>query len=228
MFVHLQSEALKWILPVAVAIFFGFIGAVFTWAKDWSASARRGRLVDQATKRVEFWATWLDAVKVHEVAATPEQVAAAHSELSKTADVMHEAFRFWPLPQKWTSNDFRARWKKLPIFRRLFMLYDLHDRRARWERLALYAFAIGIFSAVVDQAFDDRPDSTSVYVHFQGGPPGTPVPKNLEGFETTLGNVRREAHFDDCFLVFILVTGRFVIFIREWHWMMPSASPRLD
>src|ERR1700730_10142334 len=85
MLVHLQSEALKWTLPIAVAIFFGFIGAVFTWAKDWSAGARRGRLLDQATRRVEFWTRWLDAVKVHGIATTTEQVAAGHSELSKTA-----------------------------------------------------------------------------------------------------------------------------------------------
>jgi hypothetical protein len=116
MFVHLQSETLKWTLPIVVAIFFGFIGTVFTWVKDWSASARRGRLLDQATKRVEFWTRWLDAVKVHGIVTTAEQIAAAHSELSKTADVMHEALRFWPLPQKWTPNDFRARWQKLGSF----------------------------------------------------------------------------------------------------------------
>jgi hypothetical protein len=225
MFVHLQSETLKWTLPIAVAISFGFIGAVFTWAKDLSAGARRGRLLDQATKRVEFWTRWLDAVKMHGIATTTEQVAAAHSELSKTADVIHEALRFWPLPQKWTPSDFRARWEKLGIIRRLFMLYDLHDRRARWKRLALYALALGICSAGVGRAFDDRPDSTSVYV-YRSGPPGEPAPEGLDGFETTLGNVRREARFDGCLLVFMLVAGRLVIFLREWRWMMPlSADP---
>jgi hypothetical protein len=227
MFIHLQSEALRWTLPIAVAIFFGFIGAVFTWAKDWSASARRGRLLDQGTKRVEFWTRWLDAVKVHEIATTPEQVAAAHSELSKTADVMYEALRFWPLPQKWTPNDYRARWKKLAIIRRLFMLYDLHDRRARWERLALYALAIGICSAGVNQAFDDRPYSTSVPVYSSGlGLPGSATPKEVEGLETTLGTVRKEALFYDSLLVFMLVAGRLATFNREWRWMMPlSADP---
>jgi hypothetical protein len=225
MFVHLQSETLKWTLPIAVAISFGFIGAVFTWAKDWSAGARRGRLLDQATKRVEFWTRWLDAVKVHGIATTTEQVAAAHSELSKTADVIHEALRFWPLPQKWTPSDFRARWEKLGIIRRLFMLYDLHDRRARWERLALYALALGICSNGVARAFDHRPDSTSVHFYV-GGPPGAPVPEPVEGFETTLGDTRREARFHDYLLVFMLVTGRLLIFSREWRWMMPlSADP---
>jgi hypothetical protein len=226
MYVHLQSETLKWTLPITVAIFFGLIGAVFTWAKDWSAAARRSRLLDQATKRVEFWTRWLDAVKVHGIATTTEQVAAAHSELSKTADVIHEALRFWPLPQKWTPQDFRARWEKLWIIRRLFMLYDLHDRRARWERLALYAIALGICSIGVARAFDHRPDSTLVYVYRGGGPPGVPAPEGLDGFETTLGNARREARFNDCALVFMLVGARFVIFIREWRWMMPlSADP---
>ena len=96
---------------------------------------------------------------------TAEQVAAAHSELSRTADVIHEALQFWPLPQKWTPDDFRARWKSLGVIRRLLMLYDLHDRRARWARLVLYALALGICSGVVSQAFDHRPDSTPVLVY---------------------------------------------------------------
>ena len=226
-----RSETLKWTLPIAVAIFFGFIGAVFTWAKDESAAARRGRLLDQATRRVEFWARWLDAVKVHGIVTTPEQVAAAHSELSRTADVIHEALQFWPSPQKWTPDDFRVRWKKLGIFRRVFMLYGLHDRRARWERLALYAFALGICAGVGHEAFDHRPDSTSVYV-YGGGPPGFPVPSSAEappspdGVETTLGNARRLDRLNDYFLFFMLVAGRLAIFLREWRWMMPlSADP---
>jgi hypothetical protein len=225
MSVHLQSETLKWTLPIAVAIFFGFIGAVLTWVKDWSASARRGRLLDQAARRVEFWTRWLDAVKVHGIATTTEQVAAAHSELSKAADVVHEALRFWPLPQNWTPNDFKVRWEKLGIIRRLFMLYDLNNRKARWERLALYAFALGIFSAFVGQAFDHRPDSVPASFHV-GGPPGMPVPDGIDGFHTTLGDVRREVRFNNYLLVFMLVGGRLVIFSREWRWMMPlSADP---
>jgi hypothetical protein len=225
MFVHLQSETLKWTVPIAVAIFFGFIGAVLTWVKDWSASVRRGRLLDQANRRVEFWTRWLDAVKVHGISATTEQVAAAHSEMSKAADIVHEALRFWPLPQRWTPNDFRVRWQKLGIIRRVFMLYDLHDRRAKWARLALYAFALGICSAFVGQAFDHRPDSTPVPVHV-GGPPGEPVPDGLDGFQITLGDARRENRLYDYLFVFILVAGRSVIFSREWRWMMPlSVDP---
>jgi hypothetical protein len=220
------SETLKWTLPIAVALLFGFIGAVFTWAKDWSAASRRGRLLDQATKRVEFWTRWLDAVKVYGIETTAEQVAAAHSDLSRTASVIHEALRFWPLPKKWTPNDFRDRWKRLGVIRRLFLLYDLHDRKARWERLALYAFAVGICASVVSHAFDRRPDNTAVYVYGGGGPPGVPVPLGLNGFETTLGSVRQATRFDTGVLVYMLVCGRFVIFFREWRWMMPlSADP---
>jgi hypothetical protein len=226
MFVHLQPETLKWILPIVVTVFFGLIGAVFTWVKDVSAPARKGRLLDQATKRIEFWTKWLDAVKVYEIPATAEQITAAHSEFSKTADVVHEALRFWPLPQKWTPDEFRARWKKLWIPRRLFMWYDLHNGRARWERLALYALALYICSAVGVQAYDNRPDSTSVYVH-TGGYDGFPAPKGFDGFGTTLGDVRKETRFYDCLLVLVLVAGRFVIFLDEWFWMMPiSADPK--
>jgi hypothetical protein len=220
---HLQPETLKWTLPIAVAAFFSLVGGFFTWAKDWSATARRGHLLDQGTKRVEFWSKWLDAVRVNGISVSTEQVTAAHYELTKTADVMREALRFWPLPQNWTPAEFRVRWEKLGIGRRLFMLYRQHDRRARWERLAWYAAAVGLCTAIVTRSslVDHRPDDTAVYVYQGGGPPGVPVPMSPDGFETTLGSIRRDGRFDDYFLIFMLVGGRLVIFSREWRWMTP-------
>lgn len=53
-----------------------------------------------------------------------------------------------------------------------------------------------------------------------------PVPESPDGFETTLGKVRRDNRFNDYFLVYMLVAGQFLIFSREWRRMMPlSADP---
>ena len=226
MSLHLQSETVKWGLPIVVAILFGFIGAVFTWAKDWSGAARRGRLLDQATKRVEFWTKWLDAVRANGITATSEQVAAAHTELSRTADVVHGALRFWPLPEEWTPREYNARWKEMGFTRRFLMLYRQHDRIARRERLAFYAFALGIVSLMIFP-LDRRPDDTVVRAHFPAGPPGATAPEILPGINTTLGDVRGEARFDECLLVFILALGRLYIFNRERRWMTPlSGDPQ--
>ena len=214
---RLQLETVKWGLPIAVAVLFGFIGAVFTWAKDWSEVARKGRLLDQASKRIDFWARWLDSVEKHSIPASTEQIAAAHFELLRTADVAYGALRFWPLPEKWTPDEYKTRWKKLNLVRRILLLYNQRDTRAQWERIGFYVLALGTVAVFA------TPQSPV----FMSGPGGDPVPTSPYAHPTSeqldlrseSSVNRNDAQFFELYLVCLTIGGRALIFSREWRWM---------
>jgi hypothetical protein len=118
----LDSDSAKALLPALAAIVVALIGAVVSWAKDLNSSARRSRVLDEATKRVQFWDLWLKTVSPLSL-ATPDEIEKAKVELravSQMAGLVSDTARG---NGEWTLESYKQYRRALPSWKRYLLLY---------------------------------------------------------------------------------------------------------
>ena len=228
----LTPESAKWVLPLAVTAVIGLSSAVFTWAKDWNASARRSRLLDEATKRVQFWDTWLKASSENGTVLTEPQKEMARTEVARVAELTYRYYQSALLQDTWTRQEYKVYRERIGVFRQFFLLYRPPNPAARRLRALIGIMIVFVLALqLLERADPDpRPSTTVVYGHVPYPPIGGPYydenPKN--GWPTTLGKLRSQADDDFTVILVCIVATRLAWFIGEYRWLRESDEDQLE
>lgn len=116
-------------------------GPIPGWLRDLSSSASRRRLLEDVTKRVEFWDLWVQKSSLLGP-LTDEETKRAKEELGRSSEVIYEALRYWPTPKTWTRKDFESYLARVGWIPWLFMRYELPTEKAKTARWAVYLAAL--------------------------------------------------------------------------------------
>lgn len=123
-------------LPLVTTLL-GVIGAGISWTKDLNKTSRRLRLLDEQSKRVQFWSAWLQALDLTQPNHA-EDVAAARVEVRKAGQTISTVFTDPGVVGNWTLSSFVAYRKNLSLWRRIFLIYHQPNFMAQLFRVGAY------------------------------------------------------------------------------------------
>jgi hypothetical protein len=124
----LASESLKTYAAPAIALIVGLLGTLVAWAKDRSGSARRLNIIDEASKRAEFWKNWKVAIEDAE-----SQVGRNYLNSEMEKELMFAASRVVATRVKQEDGILAA-----SKTRRFFLLYKMSNATAKILRFVTY------------------------------------------------------------------------------------------
>jgi hypothetical protein len=158
-------------LAVVVPSVIGLAGTLLTvavaWAKDLNSSAKRIRIIDEATKRVQFWDTWLkavDGIGYEEIGLAKEK---ARGQVLAVSEAVEIAFHNIAAAKTGAEIYFELKRQSLSHVRRWFLLYKPARARAWIPRVLFYIYIILAIFLFVELAFlNARFPKTLVVVSF--------------------------------------------------------------
>jgi hypothetical protein len=151
-----------------IAGVFGLVGTLFpvliAWTHDRDINSLRMRKLDEAIKRVAFWDQWL---KLSIQLADPTDAAAIQrieKELALLGRVLEtDSFDFHEqlANQQSTAVQFKQVRRRLPFWRRWFLLYT-PERSLAWFPRILFYLAFPVFALIAVVGTDLRADRDTV------------------------------------------------------------------
>jgi hypothetical protein len=124
-----NSDAAKVVWPFAAVLITTGVNAAVTWAKDLNGGAKRIRVLDEASRRVQFWTGWFKAIEDFGV-SDPKHRARLVRELELAATGVLQFS-----PKYRNMRDYEAYRNGLPCWRRLLLLYEMPNSMAKLMRV---------------------------------------------------------------------------------------------
>jgi hypothetical protein len=121
----------------AIAVFIvGLLTVGVAWIRDFGTSVKRGRALEETSKRHQFWVAWICDIRNRRL-PTPEENALAEREIRRCSSLMSDLYLHWPRPDEWTASAYRAYLAQTNWPKKLLLLISLPTRRLNLLRVLL-------------------------------------------------------------------------------------------
>jgi hypothetical protein len=125
------------LLTGGAAVFGTVVSGAISWARDLGVSARRARILDEATKCVQFWSQWQKALEEIGDSTSGVQLE-AEVHIKRVAEVVKAHFHTLRPVSEWSAAEFNAYKASLPGWRRFLLWYLQPSSEARKKRGVIY------------------------------------------------------------------------------------------
>lgn len=129
--------------PIAAVIIPVGVGAAITWAKDLNAAARRARALDECTKRLQFWDSWLKTIGTLNTAKEGD-FSRATTEIRDAGMQVESLYPRIEFPETLTMSAYASYRRKHSILKQALLMYRQPDSRTTMFR-AMFWFNIVYF-----------------------------------------------------------------------------------
>lgn len=134
------------------------VPALLTWIRDLDALARRTRRLDEQTKIVSFWDTWMKTVaSISPVSGHTEKriMAVRREALSELVTTGHSVLSIYRRAESRASSEFKLGFEEfrqfrasLPWLRRAFLLYKAPNSLAKLWKTGFYIYVVSTFIVI--------------------------------------------------------------------------------
>lgn len=119
--------------------------------RDYGASARRIRLLDEETKRVAYW----KSAKESSLGTVREKnvLQDVTRELRRSSSLVTQAYRHWPLPTRWTRQKYGEYLASRSWISRRLLLHTAYSERSRrlaalWHVTIIVTFVVWVLGMI--------------------------------------------------------------------------------
>jgi hypothetical protein len=131
---HVVDAAL---LSAGAAVIGAVISGAISWVRDLGVWARRARVIDEATKCVQFWSQWQKALQEFDDPTNGVRLE-AEEQIKRVAENVKAHFHDLRPVSEWSAAEYLAYKASLPRWRRFFLLYIQPSNEARLQRGLVY------------------------------------------------------------------------------------------